>query len=107
MVHNNSGGEDRGKMIKVVFDDCGFEASGHADFDEYGKDVVCAAVSSILQHSAYILVSLGGKLEMNKGYLKVWDVPRDSCARTVLEVTKRSILNIQEKYPENLSVEVI
>ena len=27
----------------------GFSAHGHADFDEHGKDIVCAAVSAVLQ----------------------------------------------------------
>ncbi len=93
-------------MIRVVFESRGFEASGHADFDEYGKDIVCAAVSSILQHASYILRELGGKIERHKGYLKVTGVPENECAKTVLEMTRKSLLSIQKRYPENLKVEV-
>ena len=46
-------------MIQVAFfkqegDLIGFEASGHAGYDVYGRDIVCAAVSGIL------LTTLGG-----------------------------------------------
>ena len=27
---------------------CGFECEGHAGFDEYGKDIVCAGVSALV-----------------------------------------------------------
>lgn len=30
----------------------GFRSQGHADYDDYGKDIVCAAVS-ILTHTVY------------------------------------------------------
>lgn len=40
-------------MIKVKFNTNGdtksIEISGHAEFDEYGKDIVCASVSTIFQ----------------------------------------------------------
>ena len=40
-------------MIKAVFyhdkhdNISGFKLNGHADYDEYGKDIVCAAVSAL------------------------------------------------------------
>ena len=42
-------------MLEVTFyrDDrdrvSGFLARGHADYEEHGKDIVCAAVSAVLQ----------------------------------------------------------
>ncbi len=94
-------------MIRVVFDKDGFEAEGHADFDEYGRDIVCAAVSSILQHSAYILREVGARVEKSKGRLKVEGIPDDECASKVLKVTIASLKSIERRYPESLKVEVI
>ncbi len=34
-------------MITVNFYKNGFVASGHAEYDDYGRDIVCAAVSAI------------------------------------------------------------
>lgn len=38
-------------MIKVKFYINGFIVENHANFDEYGKDLVCAAVSGIVMGS--------------------------------------------------------
>lgn len=35
-------------MIKVKINNNKIEISGHANYDEYGKDIVCASVSSIV-----------------------------------------------------------
>lgn len=35
-------------MIKVKINDNKIEISGHANYNEYGKDIVCASVSSIV-----------------------------------------------------------
>lgn len=36
-------------MIKVVYTDTSLEVSGHANFAKKGKDIVCAAVSAVVQ----------------------------------------------------------
>lgn len=36
-------------MITVNMWDDGFQIVGHADYDEPGRDIVCASVSTILQ----------------------------------------------------------
>lgn len=40
-------------MIKIHIKDTGYVKEivliGHADYDEYGKDIVCASVSTIFQ----------------------------------------------------------
>ena len=93
-------------MIRVVFESGEFIAEGHANFDEYGRDIVCAAVSAILQHSAYILASMGAKMEKGKGYLRVSGIPDSECAERVLTVTIESIRSIQREHPENVRLEV-
>ena len=35
-------------MIKIVIKDDLIKVSGHAKYDDYGKDIVCASVSSII-----------------------------------------------------------
>ncbi len=93
-------------MIEVVFDKNGFIASGHADFDEYGKDIVCSAISSVLQHTANVLVLMGAKIDRRKGYLKVWEIPMNECTDKILKATLGFLIGIQRKYPKNLYVEV-
>ena len=35
-------------MIKVEIENNKIEIKGHANYDDYGKDIVCASVSSIV-----------------------------------------------------------
>ena len=93
-------------MIRVVVDKYSLKATGHANFDEYGKDIVCAAVSSILQHAAYILEDLGARVVVKKGDLMISEIPNDDCAKRVLKATVGALSGIQRKYPENLYLEV-
>lgn len=53
-------------MLEVTFyrDECGrpagLSATGHADFAQYGEDIVCAAVSAILQAARLGLSEFAG-----------------------------------------------
>jgi uncharacterized protein YsxB (DUF464 family) len=38
----------------------GFNVKGHANFEEYGKDIVCAAVSALIHTAVFSLISLAG-----------------------------------------------
>jgi uncharacterized protein YsxB (DUF464 family) len=73
-------------MIKVnYFTDCGditgFDIHGHAGYDEYGKDIVCAAVSS----AAYLTANT------------VTDVIKASADVSVDEISGGMRLCIEEK----------
>ena len=51
------------KLIKVKFEYknnkiIGFKVSGHANYDDYGKDIVCASVSSIVITSINLMISI-------------------------------------------------
>jgi uncharacterized protein YsxB (DUF464 family) len=52
-------------MIKVSITKDKIIVSGHACYDEYGKDIVCAAVS------ATVLTTINGILSINKSSINV------------------------------------
>src|SRR3954468_17849053 len=69
-------------MIKIIIDEQpsghirSFEMEGHADFAEYGKDLVCAAASAVSFGAVNAIIALTGKTpEIQQGseggYLKV------------------------------------
>ncbi len=68
-------------MIKIIFYKnnnkyIGFECLGHAGFADYGKDIICASVSSVVQSTCLGFIKvLNLKVDMirddNKGYLKL------------------------------------
>lgn len=45
--------------------------TGHADYAEYGKDIVCAGVSALVQTLALYAIEHGGTAEMRSGYAKI------------------------------------
>ena len=80
---------------------------GHAMYDEYGKDIVCSACSSI------VTTSVNGILSLNNESLS-YQVGKDGMTIEVKnfdEVTQKLIDNmvsllkeLEENYPENIKV---
>ena len=80
---------------------------GHALYDDYGKDIVCSSVSSI------VITTVNGIIEINKDYLKLEEV-KDGMIITILkedDVCNKLIKNmlslleeLEESYPENIRI---
>jgi len=94
-------------MIRAVWDGKNLVLEGHAKFDEYGKDIVCAAVSFTSQYVAYLLERLGAEFEKEKGRLVVRNIGSDDFSKMVVELFIESLRVIERKYPKSLKVEVI
>lgn len=81
---------------------------GHADYDDYGKDIVCSSVSSI------VATTVNGIYEINKDYLNVEAKEEGNMIITILKEDKicdklinnmLSLLSeLEESYPENIKV---
>ncbi len=80
-------------MIKVRISCTGddirsIDVSGHALFDQYGKDVVCAGVSSVVI-----------------GALNALDILYPSaCDQTMLSMMFYQLKTLEESYPENIQI---
>lgn len=80
---------------------------GHADYDEYGKDIVCSSVSSI------VTTTVNGLYELDNNYLTVEEV-KDGMIITILKQDKISdkliknmltlLSELEISYPENIKV---
>ncbi len=100
-------------MIKVMVESKNkkhidkIEIVGHADYDDYGKDIVCSSVSSI------VTTTVNGIYEIQKEYLKVEEI-KDGMILTILKedtICDKLIKNmltllseLSESYPENIMV---
>ena len=94
-------------MIKVKVNKDIITISGHALYDEYGKDIVCASVSSIITTSINAILrlednSISYEEEQDKMIIKII---RET------DITKKLILNminllkeLEQTYPKNISV---
>ena len=87
----------------------GFNIYGHAEYDEHGHDIVCAAVSSaaflvantiteIIKVSADIRVDGAGTM-----FLKIKENDAALCSDILLGL-KLHLLNLEEQYPKNVTV---
>lgn len=90
-----------------------FEMSGHADFDEYGKDIVCAGASAVVFGNVNAVLSMTGsdpdiELDDDGGYLhfSVGD-PEDQKLQTILEAMIISLKTIEEEYSEHIRIEYL
>ncbi|SHE39529.1 hypothetical protein SAMN02745164_00370 [Marinitoga hydrogenitolerans DSM 16785] len=95
-------------MIQVTFN---FKKNivtikGHADFDQYGKDIVCSAVSVLTQFVSEIIKNENlGDFKTKDGYLKInWS--NNELSDKLIKYLHDALKSIEESYPDNLKVEV-
>lgn len=81
-----------------------YRVEGHASFDEIGKDIVCAGVSSLYITVTNTLLSLGRTFERDKGYFVLDATVKEQVA---LNILYDGIKSIADEYPDFCEVEVI
>ena len=94
----------------------GFTAEGHADWAEYGQDIVCAAISALTQSTAMGVTEVVGakaKVEQKSGHLSVTLDDSESeetlqCAQYLLRTLEKALYGIagDARYPGVLRVNV-
>ena len=92
------------------------KAEGHAGAGEYGQDIVCAAVSVLLQTLANEVTEAAragllavGVVAHGDGWMKVEMTPTDQTqdmADAWVELVQDGIDALAESYPENVELEV-
>ena len=96
-------------MIKVIKKNEVIEISGHANYDEFGKDIVCASVSSIVMTTVNSIMSIddssinyvddGDKIIIKK--LNDNDIV-DKLLNTMILILK----DLEKQYKKNIKVEI-
>lgn len=80
--------------------------SGHAKFADYGKDIVCAGVSSILTTTVNAILKFDEKaitLE-DQGSFLIDVVKDDKITQTLLENMICEFQELEESYPKNVKL---
>ncbi|MBO6145352.1 MAG: ribosomal-processing cysteine protease Prp [Bacilli bacterium] len=93
-------------MIKVVVINNKIEISGHANFDDYGKDIVCASVSSI------VITTINACIEIDEDSIYYEDKEKLIIEiKKENEVIKKLINNmvfmlesLEKDYPKNIKI---
>jgi len=95
----------KGKIIE-------FEANGHADFAKAGEDIVCAAVSSLLQTTIkglqeYVKINLDIRKEKGHLKVKIKEINQQSVqllADAILETLVLGLKAIEKEYKKYMKL---
>ena len=101
-------------MIRVRLAPFRVQADGHAGFDEPGRDIVCAAVSALLQALALGLARLeryghitDTAILLDEGEAVLTATPtqgHQQAARLLFDVFGEALLRLAEEYSEYIEV---
>ncbi len=79
---------------------------GHADYDDMGKDIVCAAVSTMAITTINNIISLDESIdyEDNSGYIKIRVLKDTIVNEKLLNNLIRMLEELTEQYPKNIEI---
>lgn len=85
--------------------------TGHADFDVHGKDIVCAAASSIAIVTVNAIEKFGNSNDISvktndDGYLKVTVLNYSNEVKVLLGNMIDSLKELEENYPKNIKIKM-
>ena len=91
-------------MIKIKEKDNKIIRSGHASFDEYGKDIVCASVSSIVITSINAILRYNNKAikYTNGDELVIEILKKDEIVNLLITNMLELLKELEKQYPENI-----
>ncbi len=88
------------KYVKITF-------IGHANFDKYGKDIVCAAVSSTMLctvNAIYLIKEDSIKVVKNDDIFIIEIVKDDDIVNKLLENMMHCLESLEQEYPKNIEI---
>ena len=95
-------------MIKIIYnsDYTNLKITGHANYAEYGEDIVCASVSSIVETSINLAHEFNSDIKYTDKQDKI-EIFNNTNDENVLKVLKNMIEMLKElekQYPENVKI---
>lgn len=94
-------------MIKVEISNNKIEIKGHANFDEYGKDIVCASVSSIVITTINAIIEIdpesiyyediNNKIVINK-------LKDDNVTNKLINNMIELLVELEKNYSDNIKI---
>jgi len=94
-------------MIKVEVTKKNISILGHANYDDYGKDIVCAAVSSVVLTSVEGIASINDKaidIKESQDKLEIIINSFDEITNKLINNMLNCLKEIEKKYPKNIKI---
>jgi len=95
-------------MIKVRVKPQSIIISGHAEYDDKGKDIVCSSVSSIVTttvNAIYMFNEDTIKYTVKEGLVKIDILKENETTRKLLDNMINLYEELSNDYPKNINVE--
>lgn len=82
------------------------KCSGHAAFDEYGKDIVCASFSTMVIVSINLILEFDEKAisYTDTNNLEIVNIKKDNITNTVLNNLVNMMYELKESYDKNIDI---
>ena len=94
-------------MIKISIQDDSIVINGHAMFDDYGKDIVCASVSSVAITTINAIIEFDNTsidVSQNDGYLKIDILKHNKNVDILISNMIKLFEELEKKYPNNIKI---
>lgn len=98
-------------MIKVKLTKCDNNINkiiikGHANYDIFGKDIVCASVSSTVITTVNILLSIDNECINydNTNGLSIEVLKNDEITKKIISVLISNLYELESAYPKNIQI---
>jgi uncharacterized protein YsxB (DUF464 family) len=94
-------------MVKISIKDDEIIISGHANYDDYGKDIVCASVSTIAITTINAMIEFDKdsiNVEESVGYLKINILKHTKETDTLISNMNKLFEELELKYPKNIKI---
>lgn len=95
-------------MIRVKVKPKSILITGHANYDEHGRDIICSSVSSIVTttvNAILIFDSKSIKYNVKEGLVKIDIIKEDETTRKLLDNMVNLFIDLTKDYPKNIKVE--
>ena len=94
-------------MIKVEVTNKNISILGHAMYDDFGKDIVCAAVSSIVMTSVESIAAFDERavdINQEKDKLEIIINKHDDITNKLINTMLTLLNELEKKYPKNIKI---
>ncbi len=93
-------------MIKINYSDNIIEVSGHANYDNKGKDIVCASVSSIIYCSVNCILSFDKNAikYTDNSKLIIENIKKDDITNKIINNMLVLFEDLAKQYPKNIKI---
>ena len=94
-------------MIKVFVTKDKIEVTGHSDYDNIGKDIVCSAVSSIVTTTINGIISIDSDAityDYNRDVMEINIIKNDEVTIKLINNMIDLLKSLAKDYPKNIKV---